>query len=223
MEHRRFVIADIHGCARTFCRLLHEILRVRKGDYIYLLGDTIDRGPASKEVLDEILSLQNNGYHIHSLRGNHEEMLLKSCHDRTYFHMWMLNGGHNTLKSFGVEVGCEIPLEYRRLMDSFPFFIELDDFILAHGGLNFTIPDPLIDTEAMLWSRGRIVRKEQIGGRRLIGGHTPVGREEVERSLATDRIMLDNGCVYKGEPGLGNLAGLELNSRSLFFQENIDL
>ncbi len=223
MGHRRFVIADIHGCARTFCRLLHEILRVRKGDEIYLLGDTIDRGPASREVLDEILSLRNYGYNIQCLRGNHEEMLLRSCNDRTYFYIWMQNGGHETLNSFGVEDGSKIPKEYRQLMDGFPFFIELDEFVLVHGGLNITIPNPLMDTEAMLWSRNRLAGKELIGGRRVIGGHTPVDREDIIRSLAADHIMLDNGCVYKGQPGLGSLACLELNSMQLFFQENIDM
>lgn len=223
MEPRRFVIPDIHGCARTFRRLLHEILRVRKDDIVYLLGDTIDRGPASRDVIDEIISLRNSGFAIHPLRGNHEEMLLKSCHDRNFFYMWMLNGGHATLKSFDVEDGCEIPREYRQFIESFPYFIELEDFILVHGGLNFTIPDPLMDREAMLWSRNREVSKELIGGRRLIGGHTPVDREHIRQSLASDHILLDNGCVYKGETGLGSLACLELNSMSLFFQENIDM
>jgi len=223
MKPRRFVIPDIHGCVRTFRHLLREIIRLQKADSIYLLGDTIDRGPASKEVIDEIRSLRIDGYNIHSIRGNHEVMLLKSCHDRTYFYLWMLNGGHATLKSFGVEDGCEIPPEYRQVIESFPFFIELEEFILVHGGLNFANADPLADTEAMLWSRDRKVIKDLIGGKRVIGGHTPVDREEIRKSLAKDHIMLDNGCVYKGEQGLGNLTALELNSMSLLFQENIDM
>ena len=223
MEPRRFVIPDIHGCARTFRRLLEYIIKPLKRDSIYLLGDTIDRGPYSKEVIDEIRSLQINGYDIRSIRGNHEEMLLKSCEDRTFFYLWMMNGGHETLKSFGVEDACDIPYAYRQIIESFPFYIELEDFILVHGGLNFTIKKPLSDREAMLWSRDRNVVTELIGGKKVIGGHTPVDKDEIRRSLETDHILLDNGCVYKGRAGLGYLTALELNSMSLIFQENIDL
>lgn len=223
MTPRRFVIADIHGCALTFRRLLKDIIRLQKSDSVYLLGDIIDRGPASREVIDAIRQYQVARYDLQSVRGNHEEMFLKSCRDRTYFYLWMLNGGHATLKSFGVEDGCEIPFLYRQVIESFPFFIQLEEFILVHGGLNFTIPDPLADRESMLWSRDREVVKRLIGGKRVIGGHTPLNQEEIRRSLATDHIMLDNGCVYKGEPGLGSLAALELNSLKLYFQENIDM
>ncbi len=223
MDQRHFVIADIHGCALTFRRLLHEVIRLRMRDKVYLLGDTIDRGPASREVVDEIISLRVKGHAIRSVRGNHEEMLLRSCQDRNYFYLWMLNGGHETLRSFGVEDGCEIPPKYRQLIESFPLYIELKEFILVHGGLNFSAADPLADREAMLWSRDRMVIKERIGGKKLIGGHTPIAREEIRRSLTSNRIMLDNGCVYKGEPGLGSLCALELNTMSLLFQENIDL
>jgi len=223
MKLRSFVIPDIHGCALTFRRLLEDVIRLEKNDSVYLLGDTIDRGPASKEVIDTIRHFQVDGYNFQSVRGNHEVMFLRSCRDRTYFYLWMLNGGHATLNSFGVEDGCEIPPEYRQFIESFPFFIELEEFILVHGGLNFTNADPLADTEAMLWSRDRKVIKELIGGKRVIGGHTPVDREEIRKSLSKDHIMLDNGCVYKGEPGLGSLTALELNSMSLLFQENIDM
>ena len=222
MKPRRFAVPDIHGCALTFRNLLEDVIQLEKSDAIYLLGDTIDRGPRSREVLDTIRSLQVKGYDIQSVRGNHEEMLLKSCRDRTFFSLWMQNGGHETLKSFDVEDGCDIPRLYRRLIESFPFFIELEEFILVHAGLNFSIPAPLADREAMLWSRNTFVMKGLIGGRRLVGGHTPLKRKEIERSLTTDHIMLDNGCVYKGETGMGSLTALELNSMSLFSQKNID-
>ena len=195
----------------------------RATDRLYLLGDTIDRGPRSKGVLDTIRRLQADGCSVTSVRGNHEEMLLKSCLDRNFFHLWMMNGGFDTLRSFGVEDACELPISYRNLLESFPCFIELDDFILVHAGLNFAIPDPLTDREAMLWNREHLVLREKIGGKRLIGGHTPQNRDKVRRSLAGDHILLDNGCVYKGEKGLGSLAALELPTMELYFQENIDM
>jgi len=223
MKPRHIVIPDIHGCERTLSRLLERVIRLQRSDTIFLLGDTIDRGPCSKEVLDTILTMQTNGYEIRSVRGNHEEMLINSCRDRSYFRMWMINGGHATLKSFGVEDPCEIPPAYRRFLESFPFYIEYGDFIMVHATLNFRMPDPFEDREAMLWSRSREAISSLIGGRRVIGGHTPVDMEEIRRSLTTDKIMLDNGCVYAGEPGLGNLLALELETMTLYSQRNIDL
>jgi serine/threonine protein phosphatase 1 len=223
MKPRHFVIADIHGCERTFSRLLDRVIRLQRSDTIFLLGDNIDRGPCSKEVLDTIRTMQTNGYDIRSVRGNHEELLINSCRDRSYFRMWMINGGHATLKSFGVEDPCEIPPVYRRFLESFPFYIEYDDFIMVHANLNFRMPDPFEDREAMLWSRSREAISSLIGGRRVIGGHTPVDMEEIRRSLTTDKIMLDNGCVYAGEPGLGSLLALELETMTLYSQRNIDL
>jgi serine/threonine protein phosphatase 1 len=223
MRDRRYVIPDIHGCALTFRRLLENIIHLKKSDDLYLLGDTIDRGPRSREVLDIIHQLKENGYRVQSIRGNHEEMFLNACSNRSFFRLWMLNGGRATLSSFGVEDACEIPSGYRNLMASFPFFIELDKFILVHGGLNFTKSDPLSDKEAMLWSRDKEVVKELIGGRRLIGGHTPLSREDIKASLTSDRIILDNGCVYQHESGLGSLAALELTTMTLYFQKNIDM
>jgi serine/threonine protein phosphatase 1 len=223
MKPRHFVIPDIHGCGKTFIRLLDRVIRIQRSDTVFLLGDTIDRGPHSREVLDKIMELQRAGYDIRSLRGNHEEMFLNSCRDRSFFRMWMINGGYETLRSFEVEDACEIPLEYRRLMESFLPFIEYGNFVIVHATLNFQMEDPFADRDAMLWSRSREVDSRLIGGKRVIGGHTPVDIDEVRRSLATDKIMLDNGCVYAGQPGMGSLLALELETMTLYSQNNIDM
>jgi serine/threonine protein phosphatase 1 len=222
MRPRHIVIPDIHGCALTFRRLLERGVRIQRSDTVFLLGDTIDRGPRSREVLETIIDYRAKGYDIRSIRGNHEEMLLNSCRDRSFFRMWMINGGQETLRSFGVEDACEIPLIYRQLLQEFPFYLEFGNFIMVHANLNFSIPDPFEDREAMLWSRNREVESRRIGGKRLVGGHTPVNMDEVKISLTTDKIMLDNGCVYVGDPGLGTLLALELETMVLYYQKNID-
>ena len=222
MTARSFVIPDIHGCARTFHALLHDVIALRPEDTLYLLGDYIDRGPRSKAVLDEIIRLRRNGYAIHTLRGNHEQMLLESQDSLSALSLWLTNGGNTTLDSFGVEDPGKIPYGYRNFLLGLHSHIILDNFVLVHACLNFDIPDPFADTEAMLWARSCKVIPERIGGRRIICGHTAVCRDSVEESLSTSRIMLDNGCVYKERPGLGNLAALELNSMSLYYQKNID-
>lgn len=216
MSTRSFVIGDVHGCAHTLHRLLFKVLQVRRPDRIYLLGDLIDRGPRSKEVLDTLMRLRSAGYSITSVRGNHEEMLLNACRDRDSFRLWMLNGGAQTLTSFNVEDACEIPLQYRTFIADLPYYLEHDRFVLVHAGINWDAVDPFADHEAMLWSRNRSTRGNRDGGRRVICGHTSLPLAEIMNSLATDCITLDGGCVYAQHPALGKLVALELETMTLY-------
>ncbi|HXE97713.1 MAG TPA: metallophosphoesterase family protein [Dongiaceae bacterium] len=223
MPPRTFVIGDIHGCAATLRRLVNEKLRPLPGDRILLLGDLIDRGPDSKGVLDFIFELRESGLSVDGIRGNHEEMCLQAGEDHYYLELWQANGGLATLASFQADGPGDIPHRYRAFLGALPLYIQLDSFIIVHAGLNFDVPNPLADTEAMLWTRSHFVDRQRIGGRRLICGHTPVTLARLEESLNESKIMLDNGCVFNDRPGMGNLAALELESMTLFLQPNTDM
>lgn len=220
---RRFVIPDIHGCCRTFRKLVSEVIRLERTDELYLLGDLIDRGPDSKGVLDFILELREQGFSVKGVKGNHEEMCLKAGDGLQFLELWLVNGGMATLRSFAVEYPDEIPMNYRDLLRSLPYYIKLYDFIIVHAALNFDISDPFADTEAMLWMRDCSVDSSRIGGRRLVSGHTAVTRNQLIASLASNRILLDNGCVFTGKPGLGSLTALDLDSMTVWYQDNIDI
>ncbi len=222
MPARRFVIGDIHGCACTLRTLVEDRLAISRGDELYLLGDLIDRGPDSRGVLDFIFELRKRGISVMSVKGNHEAMCLLAGDDLRYLEMWLANGGIATLRSFDAEGPNEIHRQYIYLLRSLPNYILLDDFVLVHASLNFDLADPFGDIEAMLWLRECSVDSARIDGRRLVSGHTAVTREQLEKSLKTDRILLDNGCVFAGRPGMGSLAALELNSMTVTYQENID-
>lgn len=73
----RYVIGDIHGGSLTF-RALLETLHLRHQDQLYLLGDYVDRCNNSKGVLDTILQLKNAGYDLRLVRGNHDDMMLRT-------------------------------------------------------------------------------------------------------------------------------------------------
>jgi serine/threonine protein phosphatase 1 len=226
MTPRTFAIGDIHGCARTLRHLVTQVIRLAPGDTLYLLGDLIDRGPDSKGVLDFVFQLTEAGFNVTSVRGNHEEMCLRAPYNRSAMDMWSGNGGLATLESFQADGPGDIPHRYLHLLHSLPNYVLLDDFVIVHAGLNFelTAPfDPFDDTGAMLWTRSNVVDRQRIGGRRLVCGHTMVTRQQVEASLSSDKIMLDNGCVTARLPDMGCLVALELNSMQLSFQENIDL
>lgn len=189
---------------------------------VYLLGDFVDRGPRSKEVIDQIITMKGTGYHLIPLRGNHEDMFLRACGSLDYYRVWINNGGKETLTSFAIEDPCELPTVYRNFCATLPYYQELDNCILVHAGFNFQNENPYKDFEYMLWSRSDNTNSMPINHKIIITGHTPVRKESIKQSLLTNRICLDNGCVYKNEPLLGSLAALELTSMSLFFQKNID-
>jgi serine/threonine protein phosphatase 1 len=223
MSPRTYVIGDIHGCADTLRRLVDGTLRAAPTDRIILLGDLIDRGPDSKGVLDFIFELRQRGLSVSSVRGNHEEMCLKASDEPYYLSLWTANGGLATLESFQADGPGDIPHRYREFLESLPLYILLDDFVIVHAGLNFDPPNPFDDTSAMLWTRSYYVDQQRIGGRRLICGHTPTLRSQLEILLDSSKIMLDNGCVFVGRPEMGCLAALELGSMTVQYQENIDL
>ena len=82
---RRFAIGDIHGCRLTLRKLMFGNLKITKDDEVYLLGDLIDRGPRIREVVDDVINLNEQGYKIVSVKGNHEWMLLKSIKSKKNF------------------------------------------------------------------------------------------------------------------------------------------
>ncbi len=99
--NRLFAISDIHGCYRPFYELVVNTIKLRKSDQLILLGDYIDRGDQSKEVIDFIIDLSKKGFNIIPLTGNHEVMLCDAYNDQELLPLWLINSGMSTLFSFG--------------------------------------------------------------------------------------------------------------------------
>ena len=220
---RSFAISDIHGCANTFEAMLTKVIQLKKDDQLYLLGDYIDRGPRSKEVIDIILNLQVGGYSVHALKGNHEEICLRSLDSADVFRSWLINGGDATLKSFSAEEPGQIPTNYISFMQGLDYYKELEHYILVHAGINFSVPDPFTDKQSMLWTRNFTVK----GNKVVVHGHTPMVRGEIEDSILNvaeyKKIDIDNGCAYLNRGAdFGSLCCLQLDNLHLFFQENVD-
>ena len=99
---RFFIIGDIHGCYKTLQKLLFEELKIKITDRILFLGDYIDRGPHSKKVIKLVMKLEEEGYEIDKLLGNHELMLMDSLKSPFQYHHWLKYGGKETLLSFKI-------------------------------------------------------------------------------------------------------------------------
>ncbi|MEI6206714.1 MAG: metallophosphoesterase [Desulfuromonadales bacterium] len=222
---RQFAIADIHGCCRTFRELIFKRITLTRDDVLYLLGDYIDRGPDSKGVLDTIIELQNTGYKIHPILGNHEYMLLTALY-LWGMSDWLEYGGRETLQSYAIEHAEEMPTGHIEFLQKLPDHHVADTHVLVHAGLNFSLDDPLKDTsqEFKLWDRHcREAFPNKIGDRKLVVGHTIRHLDEIKRSLKKDCVSLDNGCfIGNDSEGKGNLVAFELESGKLFIQKNIE-
>lgn len=220
--NRSFAIGDIHGCSLTFRSLLYETLHIAPGDVLYLLGDYIDRGPDSKGVVDEILTLRAGGIVVHTLRGNHEEMMLESENSETDFRLWMWNGGETTLKSFGISSYNELSEEYKDFFAGTRYYITTEDYILVHAGLNLYDDDPFADTYNMVWQRGYTHDTIRLGEYTLIHGHTPLSLHYILQQASKKVINLDGGCVFGGSDTYGYLVAFDMQQRSFHYLQNLD-
>lgn len=236
---RTWVIPDSHGCLFTFRTLVEDLIGLRQDDRLILLGDYIDRGPDSKRLIDYIIQLSAQGYEVSAIRGNHEDFLVKAweaaMNPRGLMNLmsrkklrneWIESGGDTTLHSFGVDDMRLFPVSYIDWIKSLPLYVELDKFLVVHAGFNFDAPDIFADEHAMMWIRDFKVIPEKINYRRIIHGHVPVSLDFIHASLKSDAyhfIALDNGVYMTNRPGFGNLLALELSTRELLVQPNLDM
>ncbi len=224
---KKYVISDIHGCAKTFKALLDKISLSPK-DELYLLGDYIDRGPDSKGVIDYIWHLEETGHTVHCLRGNHEQMFLHAIEARVeLLGIQEARGYAETLASFGTSNIDTIPTSYIKWMKGLAFYLEVDQYILVHAGLNFKSDNPFDNKTEMIWIRHWYegIDRAWLGDRIIVHGHTPTRQLEIKNSIRAlaeiPAIDIDNGCPFESL-GFGHLCAFELGTQTFTFQANID-
>ena len=190
-----FAIGDVHGCATELRTLLNQ-LPLTPDSTIVFIGDYIDRGPQSKEVVDTILELSRS-HRVIPLMGNHESMLLDFLADPQSegAGMFIYNGGSATLASYGNDRGeFHIPDTHLAFFKDLPLIHQTDRYFFVHAGVP-NIPLEALDVEKyrlqMLWIRKPFHRSDFTWSRKIVHGHTPVA--EVE--LCRNRINIDTGCA----------------------------
>lgn len=214
METRIFAIGDIHGCFQPFKHLVEIKINLKSTDKLILVGDYIDRGPDSKDVIDYIIHLRKNGFDIMPLLGNHEVMLLEAYENNDKFPAWLLNGGAQTLKSFKTSNLCDIDPDYIAFLRSLPYYYSFNEFLFVHAGFNDKITDPFEDKYTMLWQCSKKYSNPLLKDKVIIHGHRPQKAATLVNTIASDRsvINIDTGCVYADKEGYGKLTAIEINS-----------
>jgi|SRR5450759_4689348 len=220
--NRLFAISDIHGCFKPFYELIVNTIKLTKSDQLILLGDYIDRGDQSKEVVDFILDLHKEGFNITPLAGNHEVMLIDSYYDPEMMPLWSMNSGMSTLESFGIQHIREIDNKYLEFFTSLEYYKIIDRVIFVHAGFDDFAVNPFEDKHGMIWECSLSYKNPALSGKTIIHGHRPKTISYVKKLIAKKSkvIPIDTGCVYEKQNGYGNLSALEVNSMTLFSVPN---
>ena len=205
---RLYAIGDIHGRRPELEVLLGHLTQVEKlsnDDVVVFIGDYVDRGQESKEVVSLLVEFSKRHPQTIFLRGNHEDMLLGFLglegHEGN---VYLVNGGAVTLASYGVPnqgsaaelreaLQKAMPPEHLAFYRNLEGYVIAGDYIFAHAGMN-----PLRDMRMQIaadlfWIREEFIHNIHYFRRTVVFGHTPY--EEVLFHLPY-KIGIDTGLVY---------------------------
>ncbi|EMI44775.1 metallophosphoesterase family protein [Rhodopirellula sp. SWK7] len=202
----RFVIGDVHGCGKALRSLL-TALSLGSEDEVILVGDYVDRGPNSRDVIEQLIQLSQT-CRVIALRGNHEVMLqgvvMSDLNDET----WMRSGGKATVTSYGGSA-TKIPSSHLDFFRDLHRFHETDTEIFVHAMYNplQNIADQ--NDELTYWAHlPNPVPMPHVSGKRVYLGHTPQPSGEI--LCHAHLVGVDTYCF-----GGGYLTAVNLETHSV--------
>ncbi len=231
-----YVTSDLHGYSLEKFQLFLDESGFSKEDFLYVLGDVIDRGPDGIKILKWLMSKKN----AQLILGNHESMLL-ACDflfdeitedsiskltgtKLNIYSTWVANSGQVTLDALSAMRSSEIKyiLEYLRECPLYEALTVGDrDFLLVHSGLGSFSPDKKLSEYTptdLLWTRPNL-NQHYFDDFTVIFGHSPTvlyGEEYKGRAVFTDTwIDIDTGAAIGLSPML-----LRLDDMKTFYMEN---
>lgn len=206
-----YAIGDVHGRDDLLCDLhdhvrdYHQLMHTGRDAELIHLGDYIDGGAHSRDVIDRLMSGVGD-FQVTCLLGNHEAMLLDclATDNRQAWYTWLSNGGEETLASFGMSLrfGGYDPGELRACLGedrvawlkSLPFSRTIAPYFFVHAGIAPGVPIDEQHPKDMLWIRSRFLDSQEDHGCVVVHGHTP-GDEPVVKA---NRICIDTGATSNG-------------------------
>lgn len=213
MNHRRIIIGDVHGHYEALLVLL-DAIAPNASDAVYFLGDLIDRGTQSAQVVDLVMK-----YHYRCLLGNHEQMLLEVLGGQIaasgIFQDWLYCGGYNTLLSYNYKV----PQDHIEWMKTLPLYLDLGDLWLVHAGVHPDLPLEAQSVEQFCWIRDEFhcMTKPYFPDKLIITGHTITftfpGVEPSNLAAGAGWLDIDTGVYH---PFSGWLTGLDINQQLVY-------
>lgn len=233
-----YAIGDIHGRMDLLIKLINRIdadtseLPDGTDITIIFLGDYIDRGMQSKQVVEYLLSGALDRFNTVFLKGNHEEALLRFVDDATYGPTWASYGAVETLYSYGFQAPAQTPSgttmdgsDFRdawaslwsKFRSEIPdhhlrFYRQLEaqhvigDYVFVHAGLKPGVALEDQSVNDMLWIRDEFINDSRQFDKVVVHGHTPADRTFRDNR----RIGLDTGAYITGCLSAGRFFGNEV-------------
>jgi serine/threonine protein phosphatase 1 len=193
---RLLAIGDIHGCHVAFDTLL-EHLSIVPSDTVVVLGDVIDRGPGTLEVIERLIQLRER-CRLVFIMGNHEQMFLESLENRQMLQPWLEFGGLETLMSYGerAEATGRLPADHVEFLRTGVDYFENASTIFVHANLEPGRPLATQTAEWLRWTRFSGNEQPWPTGQRVICGHTA---QKSGRVWVGDGWVCIDTCAYGGE------------------------
>lgn len=184
-----YAIGDIHGMSKTL-RAMRKLIIAdaerRSGPKVIVyLGDYIDRGPNSQEVISDLMKPDPRFQQVF-LKGNHEALALSEDRD-----MWLDNGGMETLRSYHDK---EIPARDKYWMRNLLLFFRQGKWFFVHAGIDTSRPLDKQSSHDLLWMRQPFLSYEgkMPEGVTVVHGHTP----RMVPHISENRIGIDTGACF---------------------------
>lgn len=204
-----YAIGDVHGhdglLGRLHARIMQDPVRPAESGkpLVIHLGDYIDRGPESADVLDRVMR-GSPAFDSLALMGNHEAMLLDCLEsdDRDVWTVWLANGGDRTLEALGCSPrtfgydprALADALGQRRIdwLRALPLQHRAGRYLFVHAGVVPGVPLEAQHPKDLLWIRSRFLDSDADHGVVVVHGHTPTEAPEARHN----RIGIDTGAAW---------------------------
>ena len=213
--YRAYVIGDVHGRLDLLEELLAKIHaelqhRPAANTLLVFVGDLIDRGPSSAQVIERLRTYRRPGIRPIFLLGNHEEVLLRILGGEAELIIkWRWFGGSECLRSYGVDpevlgrlsdadaltvVRNAIPRDHVEFLESFVDSCRFGDFLFVHAGIRPGIELEEQQQSDLRWIREPFLSDDSDHGFIVVHGHT-ISEQVDERS---NRVGIDTGAYRTG-------------------------
>jgi serine/threonine protein phosphatase 1 len=213
-----YAIGDVHGCADLLASLVAAIqadaarLAPKQRPVIIFVGDYVDRGEGSRDVIDQVIALMDNpAFDVRALKGNHEEALLQFLDDPEFGQTWLEFGGGPTLRSYGVDAPrlrshasewraaqaafqVALPRHHLEFLRDLELMAIYGDYVFVHAGVRAGVALADQAESDLLWIRNDFIQATAPFEKVVVHGHTP----EAAAFVDSRRIGIDTGAYATG-------------------------
>lgn len=212
---RLYAIGDVHGCHAELEALLALVAddnarRSRKPVFLVFLGDLVDRGPASRQVIARLRTAPPRFASVHIIRGNHEEMMVRCLSGEPgLIPEWLRHGGNSCAASYGIDPSrlhdtdpdrlehtllSHIPKADIDFLAGAADQVRFGDYLLVHAGIRPGVPIDAQSGHDLRWIRQEFLTSDIRHEAIVVHGHTITDHVD-ERP---NRVGIDTGAYRTG-------------------------